>query len=117
MINRALDNNGDYTFGSGLSNYYQNIPEAVVQAVQTRLKLWQGEWFLDIVDGTPYMAGILGKYTKDTIDQLIQKRILETDGVTSIVSYEGSYNGDLRSYTITVTIETQYGNADVYGVF
>ncbi|HET8689330.1 MAG TPA: hypothetical protein VFM18_22195 [Methanosarcina sp.] len=117
MTYRQLDQNNDYTFGSGLSNFYINTPEAVAQAVQTRLKLWEGEWFLDIVEGTPYLAGILGKYTQDTIDQLIQKRILETQGVTSIISYEGSYNGDLRSYTITVLIDTEFGQANIYGAF
>ena len=63
MIYRQLDDNGDYTFGSGLANYYHNTPDGVAQAVQTRLKLWSGEWFLDITDGVPFMGGILGKYT------------------------------------------------------
>lgn len=117
MIYRQLDENGDYTFGSGLTNYYQNQPEAVAQAVETRLKLWSGEWFLDTTEGTPFLSGILGKYTQDTIDQLISQVILETDGVLSIDTYGGVYNGDQRSYTINVTINTVYGTANVYGAF
>lgn len=117
MIYRAQDNNNDYTFGSGINNFLQNTPDAVAQAVQTRLKLWAGEWFLDVTEGTPYLSGILGKYTNDTVDQLIKQRILETQGIKSILTYEGVYNGDNRSYTVSATIDTVYGLTDIYGAF
>jgi hypothetical protein len=117
MTYRQLDTNGDFTFGSGLANYLQNSTDAVVQAVQTRFKLWEGEWFLDITEGTPYMSGMLGKYTQETIDQLIKKRILETQGVDSILYYQGIYNGNDRSYIVSATISTIYGTADITGVF
>ena len=117
MIYRAQDNNNDYTFGSGINNFLQNTPDAVAQAVQTRLKLWSGEWFLDVTDGTPFLSGILGKYTNDTVDQLIKQRILETQGVKSILDYQGVYNGDNRSYTVSATIDTVYGLTDIYGAF
>ena len=117
MIYRAQDINNDYTFGSGINNFLQNTPDAVAQAVQTRLKLWSGEWFLDVTEGTPYLSGILGKYTNDTVDQLIKQRILETQGVKSILDYQGVYNGDNRSYTVSATIDTVYGSTDIYGAF
>jgi hypothetical protein len=117
MTYRKQDANGDYVFGGGLSSYFQNSADAVVQAVQTRFKLWEGEWFLDITDGTPYMSGMLGKYTQDTIDQLIKKRILETQGVDSIMDFQGVYNGNDRSYVVSATISTIYGTADITGVF
>jgi hypothetical protein len=117
MTYRKLDTKGDYVFGGGFADYLQNSAEAVAQAVQTRFKLWEGEWFLDITEGTPYFAGMLGKYTQDTIDQLIKKRILETKGVVSILAYKGSYNGNDRSYSISATISTIYGAADIRGVF
>jgi len=117
MIYRAQDINNDYTFGSGINNFLQNTPDAVAQAVQTRLKLWSGEWFLDVTEGTPYLSGILGKYTNDTVDQLIKQRILETQGVKSILDYQGVYNGDTRSYTVGATIDTVYGSTDIYGAF
>lgn len=117
MIYRQLDRNGDFTFGSGLSNYLQNSTDTVVQAVITRLKLWAGEWFIDTTEGTPYMSGILGKYTQETADQLIKMRISETDGVVSIDSYQVIYDGNDRSYSISATITTIYGTADITGVF
>jgi hypothetical protein len=116
MIYRQLIN-GDYSFGSGMADFYVNQPEAVAQAAQTRLLLSQGEWFLDDTYGTPYMQGILGKYTLDTVDQLIAHVILETEGVTAIQSLQSEYNGADRSLQVYAVIDTEYGTADVYGAF
>jgi hypothetical protein len=117
MRYRQLDANSDFTFGGGLKDYLQDSPDAVVQAVLTRFRLWEGEWFLDVTEGTPYLSGMLGKYTQDTIDQLIKKRILETQGVDSIIDYSGVYDGNNRSYSFNATISTIYGTADIRGAF
>src|SRR5260363_151880 len=53
MRYRRLDAAGDYAFGRGLSDFEQDTPEAVAQAVKTRLALRFGEWFLDTSDGRP----------------------------------------------------------------
>ena len=111
MIYRKLDNNGDYSHGA----YFKNNFEAVAQAVMTRLKLWEGEWFIDLQEGTPYLDGIVGKYTADTIDPLIKDRILNTEGVIEIVEYISSYNPDLRKYQIAVKISTTYGEGVING--
>ena len=113
MIYRKLDPNGDYTFGGNLSNFYQNSPEAVAQSVITRLRLWEGEWFLDIVEGTPYIGGLLGKYTLADADNLIKERILNTEGVVEILEYSSSFNPDLRKFSVSVTISTIYGEATI----
>jgi hypothetical protein len=72
MIYRKLDADGDYTFGLQGGNFYKNNPEAVGQAVKTRLSLIQGEWFLDTNAGTPYNSQILGAGTVGTYDHAIQ---------------------------------------------
>jgi len=112
MIYRKLDSNGDYSHAA----YFRNEFEAVSQAVMTRLRLWEGEWFIDLQEGTPYLDGVMGKYTSDTIDALIKERILNTEGVIEILEYSSSYNPDLRKYTITVKISTIYGDGVVNGV-
>lgn len=43
MRYRREDENGDYTFGRGDSGFFVDCPEAVAQAVKTRLQLWQGQ--------------------------------------------------------------------------
>jgi hypothetical protein len=106
MKYRPLDANGDYTVAVP---YLSNSPATVGQAVLTRLRLLQGEWFLDVTDGTPYQS-ILGKRQPGSNpDALIKNRILSTQGVTSIVSYSSSYNGAARTLTVSATIATIYG--------
>lgn len=106
MNYRALDSNGDYQLGV----FLQNNPAAVAQAVQTRLGLWMGEWFLDTTDGTPWLQGILGHNTNYDLE--IQKRILSTPGVTEIVSYSSAETSG-RQLAVTATINTLYGQTTV----
>ena len=113
MIYRKLDENGDYSFGGNINSFYQNDPYGVAQAVVTRLKLWENEWFLDLTNGTPYVGGVLGKYTMEVFDLNIKDRILNTEGVTEILEYSSSFDGDLRKVSISVKINTQYGTAEI----
>lgn len=111
MIHRKLDDNGDMTFGQGPGNFYKDQPEAVAQAVKTRLGLIQGEWFLDINFGTPYNSRILGAGKVTTYDSAIQEVIRTTPGVTRIVAYSSSVDPDTRAATVSCTIDTVYGQA------
>lgn len=110
MRYRKLDENGDYVLGTG-QDFLINSPEAVAQAIKTRLLLLKGEWFTDIQDGIP-QDQILGKYT-DSKDILIKQRILETQGVSDIVSYLSVTNPNTREYTFTATVNTIYGQAQL----
>lgn len=112
MRYRKLDANGDYVLGQGTA-FLVNSSAAVAQAVQTRLALFLGEWFVDISDGTPWYSQILGKRNGRGYDSAIRQRILQTQGVTSIVSYSSSYNGNSRSLSVTATINTIYGQTTV----
>jgi hypothetical protein len=103
-----LSVDGDYTFGQGSANFWINSPDGVAQSVQTRLLLWEGEWFLDNTVGTPYAQQILGYNTKSLYDMAIKSRILGTPGVTSIESYNSVFDPATRSLTISCTINTQY---------
>lgn len=105
MKYRQLDNLGDYSIGA----FYTDIPQAVAQAVQTRLRLFAGEWFLDTTDGTPWRTEVLGKYTRETYDTVIQQRILSTPGVVGIATYASTFDGDRRALTVSATIDTVYG--------
>lgn len=109
MRYRKLSPTGDYTFGGGLLNFYDNVPAAVGQAVQTRLKLWQGEWSFDTSQGTPYLNGILGKHSKDDADQTIQNQVLGTQGITDIQKYLSTLDSVARHLSVEMTIDTVYG--------
>lgn len=109
MRYRALDQNGDFSFGRGGLNFLQDSPEAVAQHVKTRLLLSQGEWFLDVNEGTPWNTQILGEGTMNTYNLAIRERILGTQGVTEISAYSSTLNRDTRQLAVTATISTIYG--------
>lgn len=99
------------TFGQGQANFLVDSPEAVAQAVLTRLRLVQGEWFVDTTAGTPYSTEILGKTTQRQRDFAIRSQILGTEGVKEIVSYSSSVVG--RKYLVEAKISTIYGTTIV----
>lgn len=109
MRYRKLSPTGDYTFGSSQLNFLRDTPETVAQLVQTTLKLFNGEWFLNIDSGVPYFEGVLGKHTKQEADLTIQDAILNVQGVTSLDNYSSSIDPVTRKYSATGTLNTIYG--------
>lgn len=105
MKYRALDPNGDYQVGLP---FLDNSPGCVAQAISTRLKLWQGEWFLDITAGTPWNQSILGRSVNP--DAYIKQAILGTLGVQSIATYQSNYTV-LRLLNVSGTVNSIYGVA------
>jgi hypothetical protein len=102
---RQLSPLGDYTIGLP---FYVNDPQAVAQAVYTRLKLWLGEFFLDVTDGTAYLTGVLAERYGKNPDAIIKARILGTTGVTAINSYSSTFNGPSRTLTVSANLQTAY---------
>jgi hypothetical protein len=84
---RQQDANGDYLIGQGQANFWINVVQGVAQIIQTRLRLWAGEWFLNNIIGTPWSQQVLGYGTASLRDIAVKTVILGTTGVTSITSY------------------------------
>ena len=114
MKYRKLDPNGDFTISTG-ADFYIDSPEAVVQAVKTRLALFLGDWFLDLDDGVPWRTEVLGKYTQSTYDVVVKQRILATPGIRSILSYSSNMDGESRSLSYDILIDTIYGTVTIQG--
>lgn len=112
MRYRKLDKDDDYSFGRQQKDFWRDQPEAVGQAVETRLQLQYGEWWLDKTDGTPHMDEILGENTAQSRDPVIQMRILGTRGVQSLDAYY-SQRDEQRVFRVTATITTIYGQAKI----
>lgn len=107
MRYRQLDAGGDYTIGKP---FLANSPQAVAQAVATRLQLNQGEWFVDTTDGMPWQSQVLGhRFAGRNPDAAVKARILGTTGVKQITSYTSTFDGTSRSMSISVTLDTIYG--------
>jgi hypothetical protein len=119
MRYRRLDSDGDMTFGHGQANFLINSPACVGQSVLTRLRLLVGEWFLDTADGTPWRTQILSATIKNTIplyDRAIRQRVLLTAGVTGIAQYSSNLDNISRKLTVSMTIDTIYGQATISAV-
>lgn len=115
MRYRKLDDDGDYSFGQGQNNFHINTPEGVAQAVMTRLKFWVGEWFADTSDGTGWTTDVLGKFTDHLFELMIRQRILSTQGVVRVDSFDSQFDGETRKLSIQSTITTIYGSANLQG--
>ena len=113
MRYRKLDTDGDYQMGHGDADYHVDSPECVAQAVKTRLALLAGEWFLDLMEGTPYVTHVWGKQTKATYDPVLRRRILQTEGVRDLVSFESMFDPETRKLTVSAEINTVYGATSV----
>jgi len=84
--------------------------EEVAQTVKTRLRLFLGEYFRDITDGTPWWESILGKDgTLSSKEAIIKNRIIRTDGVVRILSFTTTFDLATRKYSIKTDILTKYG--------
>jgi hypothetical protein len=112
---RKLAKDGDYRFGHAAQDFWVDVPDAVGQAVLTRLRLWQGEWFLDRDAGTPYQTQVLGKYTGEIRDVMLQSRVLDTPGALEILSYSSDLNRDTRGFNVDIVIDTIYGQVPIVG--
>jgi hypothetical protein len=102
----------DYIFGKGRTEFWENVPAAVGQSVLSRLMLWQGEWFLDNTEGTPWLQEILSAGIKNTTplyDQAIKFRVLQTPHVTDVLDYSSNLNVTTRKLTVSMKLDTEYG--------
>lgn len=111
MKYRKLTATGDYSFGKGLSQFWIDVPDAVAQAVTTRLKLWQGTWFLDTTVGMPWDTKVLGFFTGNVRDPTIRAYISSTQGVLDLYQYSSSLNRNTRAYAVSASLVTSYGLA------
>lgn len=110
---RTLSPTGDYTFGQSAANFLANSPDMVAQNIKTRLGLWLGEWFVDTREGTPWKQQVLGKGTVAVYDLAIRTRVLQTEGVVAVTQYQSNYNPDDRSLSVSMTVDTIYGETTV----
>lgn len=92
--------------------------EGLRQKLQTRLKLYQGEWFLNSGAGVPYLQRILGKVQASadlvgSVAQILDIEILKEPEVLSILNSSAEYDSVLRRYTYTAELETVYGQTTI----
>lgn len=111
MTVRRLDENGDIvTRGDQFTDGRSEISQTVI----TRLKLFLGEYFRDITDGTPWYEQILGKFQGLSVaEAAIRSRIANTEGVIRLTYFNAEFDIDNRSYSVSAGILTKFGTDEI----
>lgn len=111
MTVRRLDDNGDIVC-QGVQ--FIGGREEIAQTIETRLKLFLGEYFRDITDGTPWYQQILGKFKSlDAAEAALRARIANTEGVIRLTRFSADFNINSRAYTVSAGVLTQYGLQEI----
>jgi hypothetical protein len=124
MKYRRLDSTWDMCFGRGNADYLVDSvenPEAVAQAIKTRMLLFTGEWWMNIRDGLPLWQKILGQRVtnKSIIDRILVDRIRglklpnNIKAITNISNTSSTLDGDTRAYSFSCVVDTVYGKVVV----
>jgi hypothetical protein len=113
MIVRSLDSNHDWTFGQGLNNYLSNSA-AVAQNIDTRLLMVLNDCFFATNQGIDWF-NFLSSKSQLALSLAVQSTILNTTGVTGLVSSNVSLNDPTREITMNYTVNTVYTGQQVSG--
>lgn len=104
MTARKLDENGDITWTFITNN------DEIGQTIRTRLRLFLGEYFRDITDGTPWFEQILGKgVSMSAREAALRNRIVRTPGVIRLTYFSTDFDVNTRKYSVTAGALTTYG--------
>lgn len=113
----ALDASHDLYLGSRAGIAIAEGGDAVVQGILTRLRLFRGEWYLDVEAGTPWYQKILADGADiRIIETELKKQINDTPDVESILSFGLSFNRAQRAITVTFEVTTPFGPSGVLEV-
>lgn len=84
MIVAGLDSNNDWNFGRGLAVYKLDT-DAIRQNVITRIKSFQGDWYLDQTAEIDWISLLGQKNAQTQILREIERVVLSTDGVVNLL--------------------------------
>lgn len=102
---RNIDENNDWTFGSGINNYAQNS-DAVRLLVKTRLKEWLNDCFFNLTAGVDYVNRLGSKNQESLLEEDLRNIILQTEGVGKLKSFSFEVNN--REFSAQYDIITIY---------
>lgn len=111
MIIRALDADGDWIFGNGISAY-RNKQLALNQNIETRLLEWKGDCFFDKNAGVDWKNRLAKRSQTAPLQDEIRTVILKTDGVTEVTNLDLDFNSTSRNLKLNYSIKTIYSTEE-----
>lgn len=104
---RNVNDNWDWTFGNGQSDYSKDI-NSIALDIQMRLKEWYQDCFFNLEQGIAWNVRLGSHNQKELLDEDIQNTILNIEGVLNIFNF--SSNVTDRKYTCQFEVYTTYSN-------
>jgi hypothetical protein len=107
MIIRALDLDGDWTFGLGKQNYLQDN-NAIALNIKTRILEFLNDCFFNTSAGLDWFR-LLG--TRNTVQEIIlncRGVILQSEGVMKLTKIDAVFNPQSRILTLSYAVDTVY---------
>lgn len=104
----GLDSNGDWTFGRGRSSYKIN-GDAVRQNLQTRIKSFTDDWFLDTTANIDWITLLGNRKTDRQIEREVERVTLQTTGIASIEKLELIVDRVNREAVINLRVTDIFG--------
>lgn len=108
MIVRSIDVDNDWNFGKGKNDYLKNN-KAIEQSIKTRLQSFLGDCFFSLDAGIDWF-NLLGSKNKAKLELDVRAVIMNTDGVTKLISSSTLVNAQTRRINMTYVVETIYTN-------
>lgn len=75
--------------------------DRIKQKIRIKLRLFLGEYYLDISKGVPFFEKVLKKNPNiSEIDFIFKSQILEVEEVSKLLEYNAEFDTALRKYTV-----------------
>jgi hypothetical protein len=108
MADITLDDDGDIFIDVDDLVLTSGI-DGIVQHLRQRLRMFLGEWFLDLRRGVAYFQQILLKNPNPSIvDSVLKKEIINTPGILQLTFFDMSLSNN-RELTVSFKALTQEG--------
>ncbi len=112
---RALDDDGDWTFGRGLQNYPHDN-QAILTDLETYLQTNFTECFFDNDFGVPWF-NLLGSKNPEAVVLEVKKGISTIEGITNVIDVSFVFNeNSKRKLKIQYVVDTIYTNQNIGNV-
>ena len=90
---------------------------AVAQAILTRLRLFEGEWWENLGSGTPMFQEILGQRATQSGQEIMSlalaARVSGTPFVSGVTNIQTTYEPIARKFTFNCIAQTAFGTVPV----
>lgn len=99
----------DLVFINGTCPTTGDMIDVVIQRLYILLRTFQGEWFLNVEHGIPWLENILGqKISKSTADMILQEKIAQEMGVKQVIDFKSTLTPQ-RTYSCSFRVKAVTG--------